>query len=122
MDSTASIFEYMYRDGGNFKTTGRVRLSGYDAEADTAICSCLEWGNQFVAEQVGIPSLCREHWEVVDDGPSDLDHAFHEFSCLRVAKAGEADLPTWGSLEALVERFRAACGQWDVRLSPNWDL
>lgn len=122
MEDQASIFEYMYRDGGNFKTVGCVRLSGYDPGADATIRGCLESSNQFVAEQLGIPSLCREHWEATDDGPSDLDHAFNEFIGLRLAKIGEVDAATWGSLESLVARVQVAAGKWDVRRSPNWDL
>ena len=122
MEEEFTVLEYMYRDAGNFKTDGRLLLTGNDAGAEAAIRACLEWGDQFVAEQVGIPSLCREHWESVQDGPSDLDHAYHEFVGLR--EAGKEDLmrPAWGSLEVLVERMRAAARRWDVRLSPNCDL
>lgn len=122
MDRQASIFEYMYRDGGNFKTHGCLLLTGRDPEADAKIRSCLEWSDQFVAEQIGVPSLCREHWEAVGEEPSDLDHAYHEFVALRAASEEERALPTWGSLETLLARMQAAARQWDVRLSPNCDL
>ncbi|MBB1471652.1 hypothetical protein H5368_01255 [Luteimonas sp. MC1782] len=122
MDCNTSIFGYMYRDGGNFKTVGRLRLSGYDAGAEATMRSCLEWGNQFVAEQVGIPSLCREHWEAVGEGPSELDHAYHEFAGLSAVTDDDSALPIWGALESFVARMRAAARQWDVRLSPNCDL
>ncbi|MBJ7573814.1 hypothetical protein [Luteimonas sp. MC1828] len=122
MDCTSSIFEYMYRDGGNFKTLGRLRLSGADAGAEATMRSCLEWSNQFVAEQVGIPSLCREHWESVGEGPSELDHAYHEFAGLSAATSDDSALPVWGALETLIARMKAASRQWDVRLSPNCDL
>ena len=116
------IFEYLYRDGGNFKTYGRLRLDGQDSAAEVGIRTCLEWGDQFVAEQVGVPALCDEHWESVGDGPSDLDHAFHEFVCLRSPEGDEATLPVWGSVGELVSRMQAAARRWDVRLSPNCDL
>lgn len=122
MDGQASIFEYLYRDGGNFKTHGCLLLSGWNDQAESIIRKCLEWGDQFVAEQVGVPSLCNEHWESVGEGPSDLDHAFHEFVCLRAPEGDEASLPVWGSLEELVSRMQAAARRWDVRLSPNCDL
>lgn len=117
-----SVFEYRYRDGGNFKTHGRLLLTGQNPEGEQTIRRCLEWGDQFVAEQVGIPALCLEHWEAVDDGPSDLDHAYHEFVCLRSAGKDDAALEPWGSLDTLLSRMRAAAGKWDVRLSPNCDL
>lgn len=122
MEDKSSIFEYLYRDGGNFKTHGRLRLSGRDDEAEGIIRKCLEWGDQFVAEQVGVPALCNEHWESVGEGPSDLDHAYHEFVCLRTPEGDESSLPVWGSLEELVSRMRAAARRWDVRLSSNCDL
>ena len=122
MDGQESIFEYMYRDGGNFKTFGQLRLDGWDERADTKIRQCLEWNNQFVAEQLGVPPLCPEHLESVGDEPSDLDHAFHEFMCLRRPEEGDQDLPVWGPLDTLLARMQAAARKWDVRLSPNCDL
>lgn len=119
MGTEASIFEYMYRDGGNFKTHGRLLLSGCDAAAEREVIRCLDWGSQFIAEQVGIPSLCQEHWRAVGEGPSDLDHSFHEFVRLRATTDEAADLSVWGSIEMLVARMRSAAGRWDVRLSPN---
>lgn len=122
MESEPSILEYLYRDGGNFKTHGRLLLAGHSSEAEQAIRHCLEWGDQFVAEQVGIPSLCGERWQAVGDGPSDLDHAYQEFVSLRPATDGEARLIAWGSLDTMLARMRSASGRWDVRLSPNCDL
>ena len=40
----SSIFEYLYRDGGNFKTHGRLRLDGWDENAEGKIRLCLESG------------------------------------------------------------------------------
>ena len=122
MDSQTTIFEYMYRDGGNFKTFGQLRLDGWDERADAKIRQCLEWNNQFVAEQVGVPPLCREHWESVGEGPSDLDHAFHEFLCVRQPNDEDDELPVWGSLGMMLAYMQGAAGKWDVRLSPNCDL
>lgn len=117
-----SVFEYLYRDAGNFKTYGALLLTGFDPEANVALRDSLEWDGQFVAEQVGVPSLCSEHWDSVGEGPSDLDHAYHEFVALRPATAQELRLRHGGSLQALVARMLAAKGRWNVRLSPNCDL
>lgn len=117
-----SVFEYIYRDGGNFKTPGRLLLSGQDSKAEAAIRACLEWADQFVAEQIGVPSLCEDHWDSVGEDPSDLDHAYHEFVRLRPAGPEDKTLPEWGSLATMVSRMQAAEGKWDVRLSPNCDL
>ncbi len=32
-----TVFEYMYRDGGNFKTGGCLLLSGHDQSAEAVI-------------------------------------------------------------------------------------
>lgn len=122
MGSESSIFEYMYRDGGNFKTFGRLRISGWDERADAKIRLCLESGELFVAEQIGVPSLCEKHWESVGEGPSDLDHAYHEFICLRRPDKEDEALTVWGGLDQLLARMEAAARRWDVRLSPNCDL
>lgn len=122
MEQPFTIFEYFYRDGGNFTTAGLLRLVGTDTSADSHIRRCLDWDDQFVAEQVGIPSLCREHWDSVSDGPSDLDHAYHEFAGLRAGSAEDLTVAVWGPLEQLVSRMASAAGRWDVTLSPNCDL
>lgn len=122
MEGKFTVFEYMYRDAGNFKTTGRLLLSGQDAQAEGAIRSCLESADQFVAEQIGVPALCEEHWESVGEDPSDLDHAYHEFVGLRPATKADMRLPEWGSLAAMVAKMQAAARKWDVTLSPNCDL
>lgn len=122
MEGGFTIFEYIYRDAGNFKTTGRLLLSGQDPQAEAAIRSCLEWGDQFVAEQIGVPALCEEHWRSVGEDPSDLDHAYHEFVGLRPAETADMSLREWGPLTEIVARMRAAARKWDVTLSPNCDL
>ena len=122
MKGNFAVFEYMYRDAGNFKTVGRLLLSGWSPEAEAVIRGCLEWDDQFVAEQIGIPTLCAEHWDSVGEDPSDLDHAFHEFLGLRPADNEDVGLQVWGSLDEMLVRMQAAVGKWDVTLSPNCDL
>lgn len=117
-----SVLEYLYRDAGNFKTHGMLLLRGYRAGAEAVVLGGLEWGKQFVAEQVGIPSLCAVHWVAVGEGPSDLDHAYHEVLRLRPADAQERALIPSGTLEALLGKMQVAAGRWDVRLSPNCEL
>src|SRR5690606_21833598 len=97
-------------------------LSGCDANAEAGIRRCLAWSEQFVAEQVGVHALCEEHWRSAGDGPSDLDHAFHEFVGLRPARPEDLALPAWGALDVMLERMQRAAGKWNVTLSPNCDL
>jgi hypothetical protein len=113
----------MYRDAGNWKTYGTLLLAGQALGMRDAIRDCCESGDWFVAEQVRVPSLCQQHWADCGDGPSNLDHAYHEFVDLRPASEEEAvTLSGSGSLVELLERMRAAAGRWDVRLSPNCAL
>jgi hypothetical protein len=114
------VFEYMYRDAGNWKTFGSLLLTGDANASREMLVRCLDWGSQFVAEQVGIPSLVDAHLVSCDDDPSDLDHAYHEFIDLRVAtQADLAALKVSGALDALLGRMKNAAGRWDVALSPN---
>lgn len=114
------VFDYMYRDAGNWKTYGALLLAGDADEAGAPLRQCLEWEDLFVAEQVGVASLCARHWADHNAEPSDLDHAYHEFVGLRRATDEEvAAMPLAGSLHELIDRMRAAAGRWDVSMSPN---
>lgn len=114
------VFEYVYRDAGNWKTYGALLLAGAANDARTLLQQYCESGELFVAEQVGIPSLCPEHFASCDEGPSDLDHAYHEFVDLRPATDEEiVAMPSAGSLSEVLERMQAAAARWDVMLSPN---
>jgi hypothetical protein len=121
MSAGYCVFEYMYRDAGNWKTHGALLLSGDAEDGREALRECLEWGDLFVAEQVRVPSLCEQHFiDCGEGGPSDLDHAFHEFVDLRPATEEDlGSLAASGSLEELLGRMRTAAGCWDVSLSPN---
>ena len=117
------IFEYRYRDAGNWKTEGEVILSG---QADTALVEVirqsLESGELFVPEQVGLEPLQNEHLLTHKCGhDDDLDHAVHEFIGIRaIDTANETQNATLATtLESLVDRFKAARKQgWNVSLSP----
>ena len=114
------VFEYMYRDAGNWKTFGALLLSGDEVDRREALREFLESGDLFVAEQVAVPSLCEQHFIDCKDGPSDLDHAYHEFVDLRPATDDDmATLKLAGTLNALMLQMQAASGHWDVSLSPN---
>ncbi len=113
------VLEYMYRDAGNWKSYGMLLLSGEATGMREAVRNCLESGDLFVAEQVAVPSLCKQHFIDCKDGPSDLDHAYHEFDLRAATDAEVATLKLSGTLNALMLRMQAASGRWDVSLSPN---
>ena len=117
------VFAYQYRDAANWKTYGELLLVGEVFEADiSALVSYLDGGDLFVAEQIGIPSLCEQHF-IDYDGPSDLDHAYHEFFELRPATQEEVDtMSIFATLSDLLTQIANTGGRWDVRLSPNCDF
>ncbi len=124
MSEQHCVFEYMYRDAGNWKTHGALLLLGEARNVRHELRKCLEPGDLFVAEQIKVPSLCEEHFATTGDGPSDMDHAYHQFVDLRPAgEEDRASMPVTGSLTELLTRMQSAAGRWDVRLSPNcyWD-
>jgi hypothetical protein len=56
-----TIFECLYRDAANFKVWGSVLLTGSaSSETREELNQCLDSGDFFVAEQVGIPALYKE--------------------------------------------------------------
>ncbi|MEL1263179.1 hypothetical protein AAD027_02205 [Pseudoxanthomonas putridarboris] len=98
-------------------------MIGFDESAGTKLRAFLENGDIFVAEQVSVPALCERHWMECGDGPNDLDHAFHEFICIRPADEEELkSLSPEADLATFIERFREAAGSWNVLLSPNSSL
>lgn len=115
------IFEYMYRDGSNYKAWGSLLLSGKPThEYVTALKECLESGDYFVAEQVGIPPVYKELWDL-SGGPTDDDHALHEFVAIREATDEERkSMPLFGELSHLLKTFQAV-SKWDYSLSPNYE-
>jgi hypothetical protein len=115
------VFEYLYRDGSNYKAWGSLLVSGEPTPEDiTALKECLESGEYFVAEQVGIPPVYKELWEL-SGGPTSDDHALHEFVALREATEDERKLlPVFGELSNLLKTFQSVT-KWDYSLSPNFE-
>jgi hypothetical protein len=113
------VFEYLYRDASNYKAWGEILLSGIPSQDDMAAMRArLESGEYFVAEQVGIPTLYKELWDL-SGGPTEDDHALHEFVALRVASEGERQsLPLFGELAGVLKSFQSVA-KWDYSLSPN---
>lgn len=115
------IFEYLYRDASNYKAWGEILLLGVPSQSDVAsLKACLEAEMYFVAEQVGIPAVYKELWDL-SGGPTDDDHALHEFVGLRAATVSETKaFPLFGELGSLLKAFEAV-SEWDYSLSPNFD-
>jgi hypothetical protein len=115
------VFEYLYRDASNYKAWGIILLSGNPSQNNIATLQArLESDTYFVAEQVGIPALYKELWNL-SGGPTNDDHALHEFVALRAASKNEKkSLPFFGELSDLLKKFLTVT-KWDYSLSPNFD-
>ena len=58
-----SIFDYLYRDASNYKSWGSLLLEGSATKTDLELLrACLESGEFFISEQVGIPPLYAGLW------------------------------------------------------------
>ena len=116
------VFEFLYRDASNYKAYGEILLSGVPSESDIELLrTYLESGEYFVAEQVGIPAVYNELWDL-SGGPNSDDHALHEFVALRKATEDEKiTLSLFGDLPNLLNSFRLVT-TWDYSLSPNFDI
>src|SRR3546814_12977770 len=115
-DGNYSIFEYLYRDAGNYKTHGTVLLAGRTTPADEATVRASLDDACFVAEQVGIAPLQPQHLLNCGSESGELDHGFHEFAVLRAAEAGEANGEAARmTVVELVQRFREENGRASCR-------
>lgn len=118
MQPDYTVFEYLYRDAGNYKAWGQVLLTGrVSAEDELAFRSCLDSGEFFVAEDVGVPSLQRELW-ALSGGPTEDDHGWHEFHEFRPASPEELVVAPWGSVAAFLAKFRDLLETRPARISP----
>ena len=99
-----SVFEYVYCDVGNYKIWGSLLLEGvFDEDCVTKLCICFDSGEFCNAEQLGIPSLREELWASTG-GPTDDDHAWHEFAGIRADTDSNCEKPVWGSVAKLVQQ------------------
>ena len=99
-----TLFDYIYRDGSNYKQHGSYVAEGTLTEKETEeLWKCLSDGEYFIPEQVGIPAVRFE------DANED-DHCWHELQ--DVTRTGrKADGKK--SVHEILDAFRSARGNWD---------
>ena len=114
-----SVFVYQYGDADNVSAPGRLLLRGECSEKlELLIRAACESYEYFVAEQIGVPTLYTELYEL-SDGPTIDDIAFHEFLGLRPATPDEvASLTCRGKLYDFVGKF-CSVRYWDCTVSPH---
>jgi len=113
-----TIFDYLYRDAGNFKAFGRIAFEGRINNADReAIRAKLDSGEFFVAEQIGVPPLYEQLYQW-SDGPTTLDHCWHEFVGFRESVDPE-HCQIGGNAKDFETRVTSG-DEWNLSLSPNF--
>lgn len=104
-----TVFEYLYRDAGNFKAYGEILLEGgLSPEDERTLRACFVDGIFFDAEKFGVPSLRERLWAESDSGyTEELDHGWHEFVETRPASQEEVrECRSWGEVGELLRAAR----------------
>lgn len=116
-----SVFSYLYSGAANFKAWGQLLLNGIASPADLEVMrNHFEFGEFFIAEQLGIPALYAELW-AFSDGATEDDHVWHTFDELRAATAADMQLPTFDSMKSFIEKIEHV-EAWNTQLSPHSDI
>lgn len=116
-----TLFEYLYRDAGNFKAFGCVALEGrIDPADEQAIRAELDSGEYFIAEQIGVPPLYEELYQW-SGGPTASDHWWHELVRFRESASPTRGCTKGGNAADFVRRF-TSLNHWDISLSPHFDV
>lgn len=114
-----TLFNYLYRDAGNYKAFGSVALRGVLTPVERArVLEGLEAGQFFVAEQIGVPPLYGGLYQW-SGGPTSDDHCWHEFASFDEVEqlpSGSVPAGTTASFMTHVNGVR----EWDGALSPHF--
>ena len=85
-------FNYLYRDGGNYKSWGEVVFSNPENltvnEIEEKLHHTFLPDNQFIASQISIP----EKFLFENGQFTKHDHCFHEFDCVEICQENSTDV------------------------------
>lgn len=85
-------FNYLYRDGGNFKSWEEVIFSNPENltvhEIETKLLNAFLSGKQFIASQISVP----EKFLFEKGKFTKNDHCFHEFDCVEICQENSTDV------------------------------
>lgn len=118
-----TLFEYLYRDAGNFKAFGCLALQGgLTANQQQILRLHFPGDGLFIAEQLDVPELYEELYQW-SGGATSSDHCWHEFRDVKIV--GDSEVPTnarrWGSADKFLERL-SSITSWSEELSPHFRL
>lgn len=118
-----TLFQYLYRDAGNFKAFGCLALQGaLMADQQWRLRSHFQGDGLFIAEQLDVPALYQELY-LWSGGPTPSDHCWHEFCDVKIVGTSEvpAHARCGGSARKFLERL-SAITSWNEELSPHFRL
>lgn len=118
-----TLFEYLYRDAGNFKAFGEIGFNGtLSLEEANSLRDCFSGDDLFIAEQLDIPPLYEALYQW-SGGPTTSDHCWHEFVRLKEIEdaALSAGSPRGGDVRVFLERLRGIVS-WNEELSPHFKM
>lgn len=96
-------FNYLYRDGANFKSWGEVIFSNPENltvnEIEAKLLAAFLPDKQFIANQISIP----EKFLFASGLVTKHDHCYHEFDCAEICQENPTD-----SLERSIADFLKA--------------
>lgn len=103
-------FNYLYRDGDNFKSWGEVIFSNLEQltldEIDSKLIDTFLPDKQFIASQVSIP----EKFLFASGEFTRHDHCVHEFDCVEICQENSTD-NLERSIDAFIKEVEAASKQ-----------
>lgn len=97
--------EYLYRDANNYKVWNKCVIRGEISEEQIeTIIGCLNCGEYFIPEQVGLPA---ERF----DNITESDHCWMEMDKYSFSSTDKK--PTWNlEVEQLVKNFQRSKNSW----------
>ena len=114
-----TIFEYCYRDAGNFKAFGTLLLDGtVPSHLEAQVRSALQDGQFFIAEQIGVLPLYNQLYKW-SGGAIEADHCWHEFVGFKETDNTDSSIECAGTAAEFAARF-ASVAQWNEELSPHF--
>lgn len=92
-----TVFNYLYRDGSNYKQWGSVVFAGTVSDVLTQrFARSLESGEFFIADQLRVPEVFPGTWPIYAD-----DHCWHEWAGFEATDASPDD-PVSRTIEQFV--------------------
>jgi hypothetical protein len=103
-----TLFNYLYRDGSNYKQWGSIVFKGEITDGlRERFARALEGCEFFIADQIRVPEVFPDTWPIYAD-----DHCWHEFSEFETTNDAPSD-PHSRTIEEFVhEAERADSAGW----------